>query len=32
VAVILKMKDTCSANLTFTAHNQQNKTKSPKTA
>ena len=32
VAVILNMKDTCSANLMFRAHNQQNKTKLPKTA
>ena len=32
VAVILKMKDSRSANLTFRAHNKQNKTKLPKTA
>ena len=32
VAVVLKMKDSCSANLTLRAHNQQNKTKLPKTA
>ena len=32
VAVILQMKDFCSANLTFRAHNYQNQTKLPKTA
>ena len=32
VAVLLKMKDSSSANLTFRAHNKQNKTKLPKTA
>ena len=32
VAVIFQMKDSCSANLTFRAHNNQNHTKLPKTA
>ena len=32
VAVILKIKDSCSANLAFRAQNYQNKTKLPKTA
>ena len=32
VAVILQMKDSWSANLTFTAHNEQNETKLPKIA
>ena len=32
VALILQMKEPCSANLTFGAHNQQNSTKLPKIA